>query len=172
MHHLRQFLQVCALLLPLVVVTGCSDGTAPQRDSRFSGSWAGMPWLGEAEALFLAGTPNTDTLYLFGVRPSNTGQYPEEIIRLRVPFNGPGAYELAGDAVEFTVLVGGDVVSAQYAGQSPTAGTLTVDSYDPAAGVITGTVLFAAVAVTQFRPYGPAARFEGGRFRVHVRRMT
>jgi hypothetical protein len=155
-----------------VVLIGCSDGTAPQGDSRFSGSWAGTPWLGEAEALFVAGSTNTDTLYVFGVRPINAGQYPEEIIRLRVPFTGPGAYELSGEAVEFTVLVGGDVVSAQYAGQSPTAGTLTVDSYDAAAGLITGTVLFDAVAVTQFHPYGPAARFEGGRFRANLRRLT
>jgi hypothetical protein len=127
-----------------------------------------MPWLGDAEAYFVSGTGETDTLYIFGVRPMNAGQIPEEIVRLRVPFNGPGAYQLPWDAVEYTVLVGGDVASAQYAGQQPTAGTLTLDAYDAAAGRITGMVVFDAVATSESHPYGPAARFEEGQFRVSV----
>jgi hypothetical protein len=170
MDSLRQALRACALLLSLLSFSACSDGTAPQGDFRFTGRWAGTAWLGDADALFVAGA-NTDTLYVFGVRPINAGPLPQETIRVRVPFNGPGAYELAGDAVDFVVLTGGDVVSAGYTGQSPAAGALVVDSYDPATELITGTVSFTAVAVSEYRPYGSSAQFDSGRFRASARRV-
>lgn len=170
MHHLRQVLTVGALLLPLALAAGCSDGTAPQGDFFLTGRWADAAWVGDAEAVLVRGATGTDTLYVLGVRPPNAGQYPEEIISVRVPFAGSGTYELAADAVEFTVLTGGDVVSAQYNGRSPTAGTLAVELYNAATGLITGTVAFDADARTEFRPYGPEARFASGRFRASVRR--
>jgi hypothetical protein len=169
MNRLRQVLPARGFLFALLVAAGCSDGTGPHGDSHFSGRWAGTDWVGDAEALFVSGGPGTDTLYVFGVRPRNA-EYPLETISVRVPFQGPGSYELPGDAVEFVVLTGGDVVEAQYNGHSPTAGTLEVSSYEAATGLITGTVAFDADAMSQFQPYGPAARFDGGRFRANVRR--
>ena len=134
----------------------------------FVGRSAGAPCAGDAEAYFVRGSAGTDTLYIFGIRPVNPDPYPEEVLRVRVPFIGPGAYQLSGDAVEFAVLTGGDVYAGQYAGQDPVAGTLTVHAYDPATGNMAGTVEFDAVAASVLRPYGPAARFEDGRFELRV----
>jgi hypothetical protein len=110
-----------------------------------------------------------DTLYLFGTRSSDT-DVPEETIRVLVAFAGPGSYSLEPGAVAFTVLVGGDAVSAEYSGHGPTAGTIEVDTYDATTGLISGSLMFDAEATSAFRPYGPSARFAGGRFRAHVRR--
>jgi hypothetical protein len=154
-----------ALLLALFGVTGCGDSTGPLGDSHLSGRWAGAAWVGNAQALVVSGTTGADTLYLFGLRRTSRPD-PEEVVRVRVPFTGPGAYELAGDAVEYAIIVGGDVVAGEYAGQSPAAGTLTVAAYDPTSGAMRGSVQFDAVAASEIRPYGPAARFEDGRFQV------
>jgi hypothetical protein len=68
------------------------------------------------------------------------------------------------DAVAFTVLTGGDVVSAVYNGHGPAAGALEVDAYDATVGLISGTVTFDAEVGTEFRPYGPSARFARASF--------
>jgi hypothetical protein len=121
---------------------------------------------GERRGSPCGGEP-VDTLYLLGTRPTDT-DVPEEVIRVLVPFTGPGSYSLNRDAVAFTVLIGGDAVSAEYGGQGPTAGTLEVDTYDARSGVMSGTIEFDAEAMTDFRPYGPSARFENGRFRARL----
>jgi hypothetical protein len=159
-----------ASIVGLLVATGCGDGSSPREDDHFIGRWAGAPWAGDAEAIFVSGTSGTDTLYIFGIRPIVPDPYPEEILRVRVPFSGPGVYQLPGDAIEYAVLTGGDVYAGQYAGQDPVAGTLTVDAYDPATGSMAGTVEFDAVAASVLRPYGDAARFENGRFELRVDR--
>jgi hypothetical protein len=87
-----------------------------------------------------------------------------------VPFTGPGRYPLNREAVAFWVLVGGDVVSAEYNGHSQTAGTLQVELYSATDEVISGTVAFDAEAGTPVQPYGPSARFTSGHFRARVRR--
>jgi hypothetical protein len=171
MRHRRAVAAVRSFLLPLVVVAaGCGDGTGPEGDLRFTGSWDGTEWVGDAQAFFIPGAAGTDTLYLYGVRPSSAGQYQEEIITVRVPFDGPGLYELSGEAVDVVLLTGGDIVEGRYHGHRPKAGTLDLDSYDPASALLTGTVAFDAEAELDFQPYGPAARFVGS-FRARVRRL-
>jgi hypothetical protein len=68
------------------------------------------------------------------------------------------------------MLIGGDVIAAEYNGRGPTAGTLEVDAYDAIAGVISGTISFDAEALTDFRPYRASARFASGESRASVRR--
>jgi hypothetical protein len=166
MHHPWRTLPVRTLSIVLALASGCSDGNGPGGAFALTGRWASAPWAGSAEAVLVGGEP-VDTLYLLGTRPTDT-DVPEEVIRVLVPFTGPGSYSLNRDAVAFTVLIGGDAVSAEYGGQGPTAGTLEVDTYDARSGVMSGTIEFDAEAVTDFRPYGPSARFENGRFRARL----
>jgi hypothetical protein len=166
MRHRWRVLPTCALLVPLAIAAGCSDGNGPERDLVLTGSWAGAPWVGRAEALLVGGAA-VDTLYLFGTRSSDT-DVPQETIRVLVPFTGSGSYSLESHAVAFTVLIGGDAVSAEYGGQSPTAGTVEVDTYDATTGLIDGRLVFDAEAMTDVQPYGPSARFAGGQFRARV----
>jgi hypothetical protein len=168
MRHRWLVLPACALVVPLAFAAGCSDDNEPEGEFVLTGSWAGAPWVGKSEAL-LVGRGAVDTLYLFGTRSSDT-DVPEETIRVLVPFTGRGSYSLDRNAVAFTVLLGGDAVSAEYSGQSPTAGTVEVDTYDATTGLVSGSLAFDAEAVTNFQPYGPSARFGGGRFRARVDR--
>jgi hypothetical protein len=155
-----------SLLLGITVAGGCSDDTAPEENFQLAGKWAGATWLGHAAVDLVAGD-GTDTLYLSASRRLTSSQ--EETLELRIPFAGAGSYELGSDAVRFTLTVGGDQVWAEYLGRSPAAGTLVVESYDEASGLITGSVSFEAAAALDYRPYGAAARFEAGRFLGSVR---
>ena len=167
MHNRCLSLVGLSLLLSVTLLGGCSAGTAPEEDFQLAGNWAGASWLGHAAGELVAGS-GIDTLYLSATRRVATAQ--EETIELRIPFAGSGSYELGSDAVRFTVVVGGDQIWAEYLGQSPTAGTVVVESYDEASGSITGSVSFEAAAALDYRPYGGAARFEAGRFRISVGR--
>jgi hypothetical protein len=168
MHGPWQALLRVSLLLPITVAAGCRDSTAPEENFRFAGNWAGSAWRGQGTAVFVRGD-GSDTLYLIGNRRLTAGE--AETIRVSVPFQGSGTYKLGSTAVSFTVIVGGDQIWAEYMGRSPTAGTLVVESYDEATGLITGSVAFEAAATLDYRPYGAAARFEAGRFRGRVRRV-
>jgi hypothetical protein len=167
MHGRWRALLGLSLLLPITLVGGCGDGTAPEEAFQLAGNWAGATWLGQAAAELVAGD-GTDTLYLSASRRLTSAQ--DETIQLRIPFAGSGSYQLGGEAVRFTVVLGGDQVWAEYLGRSPTAGTLVVESYDEASGLITGSVSFEAAASLDYRPYGAAARFEAGHFRGNVHR--
>ena len=166
MRHRWRVLPTCALLVPLAIAVGCADGDEPEGAFVLTGSWAGAPWAGRAEALLVEGAA-VDTLYLIGTRSSDT-DVPEETIRVLVPFTGRGSYSLEPNAVAFTVLLGGDAVSAEYSGQSPTAGTVEVDTYDATTGLMSGRLVFDAEAVTDVQPYGPSARFASGQFRARL----
>jgi len=159
----RPALTVRAYLLALVAL-GCGDGAEPE-DTRLSGTWAGSEWLGRSEALLVTGAADGDTLYLFGARPVNA-DLPDEVLRVRVAYEGPGVYQLDADAVEYAVYVGGDVVTAVYSGKTPMTGTLQVLSDR---GEITGKLEFDAQAATEFQPYGSAPRFADGQFRAILR---
>jgi hypothetical protein len=167
MHNCWRTLLGVSLLLSVTLVAGCRDGTAPEENFQLAGNWAGASWLGHVAAELVPGD-GTDTLYLSAGRRLTTAQ--EETIQLRLPFAGLGSYELSSNAVRFTVVVGGDQVWAEYLGRGPTAGTLVVQSYDEASGVITGSVSFEATAALDYRPYGAVARFEAGQFRGSVHR--
>ncbi len=166
MKHEWRSLAFRTLLLPFALAVGCSDGSGPD-DSLFAGRWAGAAWVGNAEALVAPGA-TIDTLYLFGVRASDS-HVPEEVITIRLPFTGAGSYSLSRDAVEFAVLIGGDVVEAEYIGRGPNAGTLVVDTYKTTAGSISGTLTFDAAAVRGSQRYGATASFTNGQFRASVR---
>ena len=168
----HQLVAIPALLSTLVLAAGCGDGNSPEGDFRFSGVLAGTVWVGDADALLVSGADDGDTLYVIGTRPVNAGQLPQDILTVRVPFEGAGSYQLTGNEVDLKVLTGGDVVSASYNGRSPIAGTLMVQSYDAVSGLITGTVAFEASSSSELQPYGAAPRFQDGRFRATVRQSA
>jgi hypothetical protein len=104
----------------LSFAAACGDGGAPS-SGFFTGNWNGQQWVGEAAAV-LVSTAGSDTLHIGASRHRRAIEDPEESVLLKVRFSGPGEYPLSGDAVWFTVLVGGDVVVASYTGVSPDAG--------------------------------------------------
>lgn len=137
----------------------------------FRATWAGNRWEGDASAMLIAGGATGDTLYVLGTNPVNAGQLPISAVRVRVVFRGAGTYTLGPGAAEVIHLLGGDVITAQYATSSSagTSGTLTVREYG--VGRVSGSVVFDAVATRQSAPYGSTARFDG-EFRARVQQRS
>ena len=144
----------------------CEDGNTPS-SGFFTGDWNGQQWAGDVAAV-LVSSAGSDTLHISAARYRSTRDDPDESIRLKVPFSGPGEYPLSGEAVHFVVRVGGDMVIASYTGLLPDAGTLKVDTYDAVKAVVTGTVAFEA-GTSYDSPYGSRGQFSAGRFEASLR---
>ena len=160
------------LLAIATAAAACVDSTEPiNRTASFTGQWAGQPWAGDAYATIVMRGAGTDTLYVTGVSPVNAGPMPAEVISLRVPFHGAGSYALDASAVDVRELLGGDVITASYAGSGTPAGTLEITSYGGPGGTIEGRVSFVVRSSGEFasRGTGPI-QFEDGHFRAQVRR--
>lgn len=167
----RGITRLTALFLVSAGLAACDQSVVALADAPtspfFRATWAGNPWEGDASAQLVPAGPAGDTLYVLGTSPVNAGQVPISAVRVRVVFRGAGTYTLGPGAAEVIHLLGGDVVTSQYAASSSagTAGTLTVREYG--AGWVSGSVVFDAVTTRQSALYGSTARFDG-EFRARV----
>lgn len=116
-------------LLAAAALGACGITEASPRVGTFDGEWDGDAWRGRAVAVL-----RDDTLWVTGHRPDPQYFY-DEYVTARVPFRGPGAYTIRGDAGHLSRLTGGDAGSFTDAG-----GVLLVRSYDRAERVVTGTL--------------------------------
>ena len=164
-----------AMVATLLVCTGagaCTLFTDPiDRSVAFSGRWGGEPWAGDAHATLVVEGPGKDTLYLGASSPVGSWGMPAEWISIRVRVHGTGTYALDASSVDFSELIGGDVLTARYAGTGSPAGTLEITSYGGPGGVVEGRVSFAARSASPHAARGTGTvRFEDGRFRAPVHR--
>ena len=165
---------VCRTWYPFLLVAAllsCSESERPTLDMPFTGIWAGSAWEGDASALLVDRETGPDTLYIFGSRPRGQPQNPFETVLLRFALNGPGTYPLQTGQASLTQLIGGDVVNFVYQTTSSATGSVTLNTYNGAGGLVDGTFAFEAQTTSPSADYGPQARFEEGEFRAVVRRL-
>jgi hypothetical protein len=144
--------------LALIALTGlfaasCRSSTEPIAllPATIIAKWQGHDWQGRASATVWRDTP--------------TGIY-EEVVRIRVRFQGVGHYVLDSTAVEITEVVGGDVAFGSYSGVGSSVGALDVTAYGGPGGIVDGTVRFDVRRARS--PSSPILPFENGQFRATV----
>lgn len=155
-----------ALLLSIAVwgLSACGRLTGPELPAEvtFEATWAGERWQGDAGATFF---PTPDTLYISATNPVGAGEtsssaaVPLMHLRMRVSFQGVGSYDLGAGAVELIYLLGGDMVTAQYATTATHTGMLVIEEITSER--VRGRVAFEAVSRSDHLPVGQQARFEG-----------
>jgi len=152
----------------LALAAACTDTTWPE-EGVFVARWDGRPWVGDARATLLLGTPKGDVLHVSGSSPRGADAFGvEESISAAVVFRGPGVYPVAAEDAYFMEITGGDVVTAWYTGVGSPAGRLVISRYDEVTGVIEGELRFSARTDSPYASYGSAATLENGKFRTVV----
>ena len=167
---LRRHTSVVAAALALVASVACGDdsNSPGELTPTFTGLWAGQPWAGQASALLIPGGGAGDTLYVFGAHRVPGQDWTDQYLRIRAVVQAPGTYELGADDAGFEHLLGGDVITAAYAGSRPDKGILNITMYEGPGGIVEGTVTFGAESTSRYAPYGPHVRFEDGWFRATI----
>ncbi len=94
-------------------------------------------------------------------------EYGSASVRILIPgFTGPGSYSLANGKAEFAIL-GGDAISS-FLTDSLHEGTITIDSFDSAAGRCSGSFEFTVRAYHDDGNPPELIRFTNGRFSVPI----
>ena len=155
------------MLLAVILLLGCNDGTSPEVDALLTGRVGQRVWRGEATVAVEPQTGGGHVLQLSALSPVGNGTAPFEIITIRVPFAGPGRYDLTGNQVSVTILLGGDVLTGTYAGSESDAGVLVISEFGSTPGdIVAGTLTFDAELESGETEYGPRFSFRDGQFRA------
>ena len=121
-----------ALILLIIAMASCQEDKAGLTDNSFSVSRNFFPWLGAAEIH----VDNTnDTLTFLGVGASAN----DDVILLKIKFNGPGTYALAKNQAHYYSTVGGDVLTSNYELAPNDVGEFVISKYDPAGKLLEGS---------------------------------
>jgi hypothetical protein len=156
------------LVLAVIAFAGCRDAMRPDPDETLTGTIGLRPWAGSGWAELSSNDEGDQFLRLYAGSPPGRDFGPDEAISIRVPFEGPGRYELGPDEVTFTLMTGGDVFSGEYDGAEPSAGVLEIDEFGGVDGFVEGTLHFEAVLESGHPTYGERFTFSNGRFRAIV----
>ncbi|HYW11658.1 MAG TPA: hypothetical protein VE871_06855 [Longimicrobium sp.] len=152
MHPPSMLRTVC--LAALVAVAACESATdTPAREGRFTFSWGGKQFEGNAQAEVYG-----DSLYLRGSSPGGA-MSPLEVSVTVADFQGPGEYALGPAAGVMRYILGGDVITGTYSIPPAETGTLVVTAVS--GETVTGRVEFDADAHAGSAPAGTRARFQG-----------
>ena len=114
-----QRLLFAILAFPLLLAS-CGESliTTPPGFGVVEGQWNNVGWNGYGWAVLV-----TDTLFLTGRRDVSGSESQE--VRVKVPFNGVGTYQLNATNSSIALIVGNDGVT-----QAPATGQFVVSQYD------------------------------------------
>ena len=127
---------VLALLLLGAWQCAIIDPSDESRGYYFAATKNGRGWQGQAEASF-QGEERT-TLVILGVLPGGQA-LPEEVVGIRLLFNGLGMYPVEPEAGFYYTVIGGDVVDRQYESFGSVDDQAVISRYDSTARIIEGT---------------------------------
>ena len=144
-------------------LAACSDGgmfLAPA-DDRAVGRIDLNPWSGTATAR-LSGDPGEQVLTIHAEAAH------EEHLVIMVPFDGPGAYQLAPDQVSLAFTVGGDVLVGRYSGRTFSGGEMQIREFDDDGRVIRADFHLLFEHQQGEQRYGPTAEFTDGHLHARI----
>jgi len=122
--------KIAAILLVLII-TSCHQDDRVGINSVFA-KRNNLDWIGTTE---ISLDRVTDTLTFFGIanRPN------DEVIVMKIKFNGTGSYSLTKDQGLYYSTVGGDVWTSEYRLAPNTVGEIVISKYEPTEKLIEGS---------------------------------
>jgi hypothetical protein len=131
---LLKYMKKIAIVLLVLTLVACEDNDKENPTAGGEFVWAkrnNVTWSGAAD---ISIDHASDTMTIFGVadRPN------DEVLMMRIKFNGVGTYPLVKNQARYYSTVGGDIVVSEYRLASDVAGSLMVLDYDAATKIIQG----------------------------------
>lgn len=120
-------------------------------------AWNGLPEIHLNSA--------TDTLTFLAI----ANQPNDEVLFMKLRFDGAGVYELTGNQAYYYTTVGGDVLTSEYKLVSGVAGILYVENYNAAEHLLEGSFRL-TLAKERSNPENdtPTLHFTDGSFRGYI----
>jgi Family of unknown function (DUF6252) len=161
--------QFLAFLIIIFFIAGCQKKdccTVPNQGLYLSALKNGSLWSANPGG---SATYGDTTVVISG---SNLNTNPQELLAINIKFNGTGNYQLKGNHVIYSHLIGGDGITSDFKLNDAVVNTLTVTDYDPNTKTMAGTFNITVIQTygNQNSPaYPQTFTFLNGKFRVQLK---
>lgn len=126
----KETMKIAAVLIAIAFLSCSYKDTAPPENS-FMAKRNDLHWSGTTEIAFY----HADTLQVLCI----ANQPNDEVLLMKIKFNGTGSYTLTNNQAYYYSTIGGDVTSSEYKLAPNTTGQLIISKYNSAEKIIDGT---------------------------------